>query len=253
MTVPILPHLALDPAGPDGWQGMYDPIVIGAEDGEIRGKRVTAKMLWVEPGGGCSYVTASIHLASIMLRHLTGMELEEYVRRKLAEPMGFGRFGWGYKSMIPGHTAGGGGVAPRPTDMLRFAYLLLREGRWGDRQLVPAEYVRLAGSPSPYNPHFDYSLQFNVNGNGRWDDIPRDAFWKVGSGGFCIYIVPSLEPGRLQDGRQGQPVQPRKHADAAGVGLHLRRVSRRLEAPRQTRFRPLPQDPATRARIICRP
>ena len=186
-------EVTLDPAGPDGWQGMYDPIVIGAEDGELRGKRVTAKTLWVEPGGGYSYATASIHLASIMLRHIAGMELEEYVRRKLAEPMGFGRFGWGYKSMIPGHTAGGGGVAPRPTDMLRFAYLLLREGRWGDRQLVPAEYVRRAGSPSPFNPHFDYSLQFNVNDNGYWDDIPRDAFWKLGSGGFCIYVVPSLD------------------------------------------------------------
>jgi len=186
-------EVILDPAGPDGWQGMYDAIVIGAEDGENRGQRVTTKTLWVEPGGGYSYATASIHLASIMLRHVTGVELEEYVRRKLAEPMGFGRFGWGYKDRIRDHTAGGGGVAPRPTDMLRFAYLLLREGRWGDRQLVPAEYVRLAGSPSPYNPHFDYSLQFNVNGGGYWEDIPPDAFWKIGSGGFCIYIVPSLD------------------------------------------------------------
>jgi CubicO group peptidase (beta-lactamase class C family) len=186
-------EVILDPAGPDGWQGMFDPIVIGAEDGEIRGKRVTAKTLWVEPGGGYSYATASIHLASIMLRHLTGMELEEYVRRKLAEPMGWGRWGWGYKSKIPDHTAGGGGIAPRPTDVLRFAYLLLREGRWGDRRLVPADYIRHARSPSRYNPHFDYSLQFKVNGNGYWGDIPRDAFWKTGSGGFCIYIVPSLD------------------------------------------------------------
>jgi CubicO group peptidase (beta-lactamase class C family) len=128
-----------------------------------------------------------------MLRHVTGMELEEYVRHNLAEPMGWGRWGWGYKGQVRDHTPGGGGIAARPTDMLRFAYLLLRQGRWGDRQLVPADYVRRASSPSPYNPHFDYSLQFNVNGNGYWDDIPRDAFWKTGSGGFCIYIVPSLD------------------------------------------------------------
>ena len=186
-------EVMLDPPGPDGWQGMFDPIVIGARDGDNRGLRTSTKTLWVEPGGGYSYATASIHLASIMLRHLTGMELEEYVRRKLAEPMGWGRWGWGYKGQIPDHTAGGGGIAPRPTDMLRFAYLLLREGRWGDRQLVPAGYIRHARSPSSYNPHFDYSLQFNVNGNSQWDDIPRDAFWKTGSGGFCIYIVPSLD------------------------------------------------------------
>jgi CubicO group peptidase (beta-lactamase class C family) len=186
-------EVLLEPAGPDGWQGMYDPIVIGAEDGEVGGELTTTKTLWVEPGGGYSYATASAHLASILLRHVAGMELEEYVRRKLAEPMGWGRWGWGYKNQITGHTPGGGGIAVRPTDMLRFAYLLLREGRWGGRQLVPADYIRRASNPSPYNPHFDYSLQFNVNRNGHWDDIPRDAFWKTGSGGFCIYIVPSLD------------------------------------------------------------
>ncbi len=58
-------EVILHPAGPDGWQGMYDPIVIGAEDGENRGEAVTTKTLWVEPGGGYSYATASIHLASI--------------------------------------------------------------------------------------------------------------------------------------------------------------------------------------------
>jgi CubicO group peptidase (beta-lactamase class C family) len=186
-------EVLLDPPGPDGWQGMYDPIVIGAEDGEMAGRPVTTKTLWAEPGGGYSYATASAHLASMVVRHVTGGELEAYVRRKLAEPMGWGRWGWGYKNQIRDHTPGGGGIAARPTDMLRFAYLLLRQGRWGDRQLVPADYVHHAGSPSPYNPHFDYSLQFNVNGNGYWDDVPRDAFWKTGSGGFCLYIVPSLD------------------------------------------------------------
>lgn len=186
-------EVILDPPGPDGWQGMYDPIVIGDEDGEIRGATATTKSLWVEPGGGYSYATASIHLASIMLRHLTGMELEDYVRAKLAEPMGWGRWGWGYKQQVTDHTPGGGGIAIRPTDMLRFAYLLLRHGRWGERQLVPAEYVRRAGAPSPYNAHYHYSLQFKVNGTGYWRNIPRDAFWKTGSGGFCIYVVPSLD------------------------------------------------------------
>jgi CubicO group peptidase (beta-lactamase class C family) len=186
-------EVTLDPPGPDGWQGMYDPIVTGAEDGEAGGRPTTTKTLWVEPGGGYSYATASIHLASILLRHVSGMELEEYVRRNLAEPMGWGRWGWGYKEEISDHTPGGGGIAIRPTDMLRFGYLLLRGGRWGDRQLVPADYVRRASRPSPYNPHFDYSLQFNVNGRGYWQDVPRDAFWKTGSGGFCLYVVPSLD------------------------------------------------------------
>ena len=42
-------EVILDPPGPDGWQGMYDPIVIGDEDGEIRGATATTKSLWARP------------------------------------------------------------------------------------------------------------------------------------------------------------------------------------------------------------
>jgi hypothetical protein len=36
-------------------------------------------------------------------------------------------------------------------------------------------------------------LQFDVNTDGQWADIPRDAFWKSGSGAHMIYVVPSLD------------------------------------------------------------
>ena len=39
--------------------------------------------------------------------------------------------------------------------------------------------------PSPYNPHFPYSLQFDV-------DPANGAFWKHGSGGHALGIGPSL-------------------------------------------------------------
>lgn len=81
----------------------------------------------------------------------------------------------------------------RATDMLRFGYLLVRGGRWKDRQLVPRHYVLQCGRQSSYNPHFPYSLQFDVNTDGHERSIPRDAFWKSGSGGHAFYVVPSLD------------------------------------------------------------
>jgi CubicO group peptidase (beta-lactamase class C family) len=36
-------------------------------------------------------------------------------------------------------------------------------------------------------------LQFTVNADGRVAGVPRDAFWKSGSGGHCLYVVPSLD------------------------------------------------------------
>jgi CubicO group peptidase (beta-lactamase class C family) len=184
----------IDPVGPDGWYGMTDAFALGLEEGKIRDIPFSTKTLWCEPGGGYSYATASIHLASIMVRHITRMELEDYIENHLAKALGWGRWGYGYKyASQVNHTPGGGGIALRSTDMLRFCYMLLHEGQWNGQQLVPEDYIRSASKASPYNPHYPYSLQFNVNSNGDASGLPEDAYWKIGSGGHCFYIVPSLD------------------------------------------------------------
>jgi len=186
----------LDPVGPDGWEAMVDAVALGQREASpTKGnQRVSATTLWCAPGEGYSYASASIHLASVMLRHVTGMELQDYISERLAGPLGWGRWGFGYKYAAEvAHTPGAGGIALRPTDMLRFGYLLLQEGRWEGRQLIPADYVKAAGRASPYNPHYPYSLQFDVNTHGQLSGVPRDAFWKSGSGGHALYIVPSLQ------------------------------------------------------------
>ncbi len=184
----------IDPVGPDGWYAMTDDYALGLKDGMMDGAPFTTKTLWCEPGGGYSYATASIHIASIILRRITGMELEQYLRKNLAGPLGWGTWGFGYKYRPEvNHTPGGGGICLRSTDMLRFCYMLLHKGKWGDKQIVPEDYVSDATTASAYNPHFQYSLQFNVNTRGDNEGIPTDAFWKIGSGGHCFYVVPSLD------------------------------------------------------------
>ncbi len=180
--------VTLDPAGPDGWLAMKDEMALGHQDGPLH-----TKTLWVRPGGGYSYSTSSIHIVSIILRNLTGREMQQYVEEKLARPLGWGRWAFAYKDRPLTHTPGGGGAALRATDMMRFAYLLLREGKWNNKQIVPAGYVRHCGRLSPFNPHFPYSLQFDVNAGGQVPAAPRDAYWKSGSGGHAFYIVPSLD------------------------------------------------------------
>ena len=91
------------------------------------------------------------------------------------------------------HANGAGSIAVHATDALRFGYCLLHGGRWRNRQLVPAEYVRLCGQPSPWNPHTPFSLQFENNADGHVAGAPRDAFYKSGAGGFGIFVVPSLD------------------------------------------------------------
>ena len=174
-------EVKLTRTGADGWQAMVDHTALTTP-------------LWTKPGGGYCYATAAPHIVSIILRRLTGIELQSYLEEKVARPLGWGRWGFAYRRAEVTHTPGGGGIAIRATDMLRFAYLLLCRGRWAGRQIVPAWYVRHCGRRSPYNPHYSYSLQFNVNTGGDLvPGAPRDAFWKGGSGGHCFYVVPSLD------------------------------------------------------------
>ncbi|MDQ2945900.1 MAG: serine hydrolase, partial [Acidobacteriota bacterium] len=160
--------------------------------------------LWCAPGGCYSYATSSPHLASIVLRRLTGMEMERYIRTKIADPIGFGA--WGYAMYRPTlkagiddegrleHTPGGGSIAVRSTDVLRFVYLLLHEGNWGGKQIVPADFVRMCGRLSPFNPHYSHSFNFNVNEDGHVAGAPRDAYWRL--------IDPNYDSGRAGGFRQ---------------------------------------------------
>jgi CubicO group peptidase (beta-lactamase class C family) len=151
--------------------------------------------LWIDPGGGYSYASSSPHVASIVLRNVTGMEMQDYIDQKLAKPMGWGQ--WGYALHRGGitlpHAPGGGDIAIRSTDVLRFVYLLLHQGRWGTQHLVPAEYVAMCGRPSPYQKHAPFSLMFEINADGHVVGAPADAFFKSGGGGYGIMVVPSLD------------------------------------------------------------
>jgi CubicO group peptidase (beta-lactamase class C family) len=168
------------------------PAPAGPQDQDLSALHM---LMWTKPGDGYSYSSASAHVASIVLRHMVGMEMQQYIEEKLAGPMGFGA--WSYalhrNASTLTHTPGGGSIALRATDALRLPYLMLRNGKWGDRQLVPAEYVAMCGKPSPYNPHSPMSLMFEVNADGHVFGAPRDAYFKSGAGGSGIYIVPSLD------------------------------------------------------------
>ena len=186
--------VTLDTVGPDGWYAMVDKYALGKEEGIMYGRSFfSARKLWCKPGGGYSYSTASMHIASIMLRKISGMELQDFIDKYIANELGWGRWGFAYQNQpLITHTPGGGGIVLRPTDMLRFGYLLLHEGKWNDKQIIPAGYVHRCSRETSYNPHYPYSFQFNVNTGGFYSGLPRDAFWKIGSGDHCLYIVPSL-------------------------------------------------------------
>jgi CubicO group peptidase (beta-lactamase class C family) len=151
--------------------------------------------LWCAPGEGYSYSSPAPHIASMVLRNITGMDLQQYIRTRLGDPMGWES--WGYclhrGDFTMPNANGAGSTALHATDALRFGYCLAKGGRWEDKQLVPPDYIRKCQQISPYNPHTPFSLQFETNADGHVLGAPKDAFFKSGAGGFGILIVPSLD------------------------------------------------------------
>jgi CubicO group peptidase (beta-lactamase class C family) len=93
---------------------------------------------------------------------------------------------------VSGGTRWGGGVWINAMDMARFGYLWLRGGKWGDKQVVPAAYVKAATTPSAHGPDYGYLWWLNTQGK-NYPGLPPTAFGAKGAGSNTIVILPEQD------------------------------------------------------------
>jgi CubicO group peptidase (beta-lactamase class C family) len=89
---------------------------------------------------------------------------------------------------MSGGTRWGGGVWISTHDMARFGLLWLRNGKWGDKQIVSQAYAKMATTPSAHGP--DYGFLWWLNTTGKWQGLPTTAFEAQGQGGNVIHVDP---------------------------------------------------------------
>jgi CubicO group peptidase (beta-lactamase class C family) len=100
----------------------------------------------------------------------------------------------------------GSGVHANVDAMARIGLLYLRDGRWKDKQIIPAELVSLVGrTPKAVSglPVLDnekypeasnhYGLLWWNNNDGTLKNVPRDAYWSWGLFDSFIVVIPSLD------------------------------------------------------------
>ena len=103
------------------------------------------------PGRVWAYNNAAIQTLDRVIATATGQPTREYAAQRL-----FGPIGMTHTQMTAdpaGNTNAFFGAQTTCRDLARFGYLFLREGRWGDEQVVPRSWVKAAvGRPSqPHN------------------------------------------------------------------------------------------------------
>ena len=134
-------------------------------------------------------------------------------------------------------------------DLARFGYLLLQGGRWGDRQVVPSEWVDEATTPSTdLNRAYGFLFWLNQPGVVKtptggevqgpiWPDAPIGTYAALGLGGQTVLVLPDqgLVVTRIAgvQGGVGQQSQV-GGADPSGIGRSLSAAGVRRRTPGRT-------------------
>jgi CubicO group peptidase (beta-lactamase class C family) len=185
------------------WEGVMwgkNANFLGAEafgEGEMKPREIQP------PGSYYEYNDVRINRFSLSLLQLFKKQVPDVFRDEVMNPIGASNT-WKWVpyansytmidgtrvASVSGGTRWGGGVWISSYDEARFGLLWLRRGKWGNRQIVPEPYVKLATTPSAHGP--DYGFLWWLNSTGKeWTGSPTNMFEARGAGGNIIMVDPT--------------------------------------------------------------
>ena len=158
-------------------------------------------MNWVEtfftakatkaPGTEYYYDTSATYILGVIVERVTGMNFLEYLKEKALLEIGFSEDAWCVKSP-EGYAWGGSGVMCTSRDLAAFANLVMNEGEYNGKQLLPADYIKAATTKQ-----MDTSIEGNSDywgkGYGYQIWINPYGFAFMGMGNQHAYCIPELD------------------------------------------------------------
>ena len=145
------------------------------------------------PGTLFHYDTSATYILGVIVERITGMPLLSYMQDKILRHLGFSEDTWCMQS-TDGYSWLGSGIFCTPLDFAKYAFLFLRGGNIGGKQLLSEEYAKAAVSKQIPNDNFGYGSTVHNSGYGYqiWC-MPEDGFMFSGMGGQCAYCFPKLD------------------------------------------------------------
>ncbi|HSW06663.1 serine hydrolase domain-containing protein [Aquabacterium sp.] len=142
------------------------------------------------PGTTFEYDNLAANLLSIALEAATGQATSSFAREGLFEPMGITAFEWARGRHR--HTVGFSGLSLRTRDMARLGQLVLQQGAWQGRQLLPREFTAAAVQPHnaggpPAGLAYGYLWWVGPASS------PKRTFLASGYGGQFIWVYPPMD------------------------------------------------------------
>ena len=185
--------------------GLPDPPPGAKEVGSVRDKEahVFGLPLAAQPGTAWAYSNDGVFLLSPVLDRAAGEPIEEYALRRLFLPLGMKRT---RMHVYPtGQAWTHADLETTPRDLARIGALMLQDGQWGGRQVVPADWVQQSVTPSQaLNPR--YGLLW-------WLDVP-EGFAARGYLNTNVYVFPGADLVIVRMQSKPQPGAARYEPDA---------------------------------------
>lgn len=133
---------------------------------------------------------ATAVLADILARR-TGMPFQDYAQQKLFAPLGI--TDWEWQKDVRMRPMAFAGLRLRPRDLATIGQLVLQQGQWQGRQVVPAQWIAESlkahvetGDGLQYGYQWWSGTVEALGGRHRW-------YAGFGNGGQRLYIVPTLD------------------------------------------------------------
>ena len=140
-----------------------------------------------KPGTFFLYNSAGTNLLAAIIRKKTGLQVTEYLRSRLFDPLGMGKITCAQLPDDLRTQLGGGGMKASLEDMAKFTQFMLQDGIWEGKALLPGWYLAKAGKKQ---------IETAGDSEGHIKD------WALGYGYQCWMC--SLEDSFRADGAFGQ-------------------------------------------------
>ena len=166
--------------------------------------------LIADPGTTMEYSTGNSHVLSALLTRVTKQSTWQFANQGLARPLGFSLARWPQDPQ--GIYFGGNEMLMTPRQMLAFGELYLNDGRVGERQLFPPDWVKRTFVPrgrSRWGSDREY-------GYGWWirSLAGRTGYYAWGYGGQFVFVVPSVRLVMVTTSDPNVTRERREHLDS---------------------------------------
>ena len=145
-----------------------------------------------KPGTHFAYKSITTHILGMCLEAAIGRRLSDYMNEKLWQPLEMPHDGlFTIDSEKHKHNRALGGMALTPKAMLHFGKMMLNNGQWNGKQIVPLDYVNSIKERNIYHDKWwGYSSCFWMNSYLDRNYLDMMDFHASGYNGQYIFISP---------------------------------------------------------------